>query len=162
MPQLPASAGARAALGAVAVLALVAGAAWWAAGPAAAPEGAAGGPRDLARGEALYAVHCASCHGAELEGAPDWRTPLANGRLPAPPHDASGHTWHHPDHVLFAITKLGSAAVVGGGYQSDMPGFAEVMSDAEIRDVLAWIKSSWPERERRHQAELTRRAGAAP
>ncbi len=116
--------------------------------------------RDLARGSALYAEYCASCHGASLEGAENWREPGPDGRLPAPPHDATGHTWHHADRVLFEITKYGSAAVIGGGYESDMIGFGDVMSDAEIRDVLAFIKSTWPERERAFQAEITARSEA--
>ncbi|MGG7568203.1 c-type cytochrome [Rhodovulum sp. DZ06] len=120
------------------------------------------GPEDgerLARGAALYAEHCASCHGADLSGAPDWKTPGPHGRLPAPPHDASGHTWHHADALLFRIVKEGSAAVIGGGYESDMPGFADAMSDAQIRDVLAFIKSTWPEREQARQAEVSAQGG---
>jgi mono/diheme cytochrome c family protein len=77
--------------------------------------------------------------------------------MPAPPHDASGHTWHHPDGVLFRITKEGPAAVVGGGYESDMPGFGDILGDEDIRAVLAFIKSTWPERERAYQAEMSRR-----
>ena len=94
-------------------------------------------------GRQIYAVHCASCHGGNLEGQPDWKTRKPNGRMPAPPHDASGHTWHHPDEQLVKITKHGVAAVVPG-YESDMPAFANVLSDREIRAVLAFIKSSWP------------------
>jgi mono/diheme cytochrome c family protein len=111
----------------------------------------------LANGRAVYREHCASCHGANLEGQPDWQTPLPSGRLPAPPHDASGHTWHHSDRVLFEITKYGTAAVVGRGYESDMPGFSPALADNHIREVLAFIKSTWPERERRYQQEMTRR-----
>lgn len=111
----------------------------------------------IALGKALYAERCAACHGAKLEGQRDWKSPLPSGRMPAPPHDASGHTWHHPDDVLFRITKEGPAAVVGRGYQSDMPGFGNVMSDEEIHSVLAFIKSTWPEEERRYQAEMNRR-----
>ena len=111
-------------------------------------------------GRALYQEHCARCHGVHLEGQPDWQTPLPSGRLPAPPHDASGHTWHHADRVLVAITKHGTAAVVGGGYESDMPGFAPVMSEEEMRAVLAFIKSTWPERERRYQEAMSRRDAA--
>lgn len=113
------------------------------------------GPVDLARGEAVYAENCAACHGAALEGEPDWRTPKPDGRLPAPPHDASGHTWHHPDRVLFAIVREGTEAVVGDGYDSDMPGYADILGDADIRSVLAWIRESWPERERAFQAAVT-------
>lgn len=139
----------------VAVAAVVAGAtvfAW------AWPFGQGSGEAEIiAEGRQIYAGNCASCHGAELQGQPDWKTPLPSGRMPAPPHDASGHTWHHPDGVLFRITKEGPAAVVGGGYESDMPGFAEVLSDEEIRAVLAFIKSTWPELERAYQAEISRR-----
>jgi mono/diheme cytochrome c family protein len=59
--------------------------------------------------------------------------------------------------VLFRITKEGPATVVGGSYQSDMPGFGDVLRDDEIRAVLAFIKSTWPERERAYQAEMSRR-----
>lgn len=111
----------------------------------------------IEQGRQVYADQCASCHGAQLEGQPDWKTPLPSGRLPAPPHDAGGHTWHHPDDILFRIVKEGTAAIVGGGYESDMPGFADVLGDAEIQAVLAYIKSTWPERERGYQKEVSRR-----
>ncbi|PXW76171.1 mono/diheme cytochrome c family protein [Ruegeria sp. P4] len=107
-------------------------------------------------GAALYQQNCASCHGAELQGQPDWRSPGPEGRLPAPPHDATGHTWHHGDDILFRITREGTAAVVGDGYESDMPGFGDSLSDAEIRAILDYIKSRWPERERTYQRERTR------
>jgi mono/diheme cytochrome c family protein len=119
--------------------------------------GASPGEAAIARGRQLYAANCASCHGADLEGQPDWKTPLPSGRMPAPPHDASGHTWHHPDGVLFRITREGPAAVVGNGYESDMLGFGDLLSDEEIRAVLAFIKSTWPEREHAYQAEMSRR-----
>ena len=51
--------------------------------------------------------------------------------------------------------KEGTAAVVGGGYESDMPGFGDVLSNAEVRAVLEYIKSTWPERERRHQERVS-------
>lgn len=106
-------------------------------------------------GAALYQQNCASCHGAELQGQPDWRSPGPDGRLPAPPHDATGHTWHHGDDILFRITRDGTAAVVGGGYESDMPGFGHSLRNAEIRAILDYIKSTWPERERANQRERT-------
>lgn len=108
-------------------------------------------PDVIAQGRQVYTDQCAVCHGADLEGQPDWRSALPSGRLPAPPHDDSGHTWHHSSEVLFRIVKEGTAAIVGGGYESDMPGFAGVLNDAEIRAVLAYIMSTWPERERLYQ-----------
>jgi hypothetical protein len=75
--------------------------------------------------------------------------------MPAPPHDANGHTWHHSDEQLFTIVKKGVSAIVPD-YESDMPGFEGVLTDEELRYVLAFIKSTWPEREREAQA---RRSG---
>jgi mono/diheme cytochrome c family protein len=57
--------------------------------------------RDIVAGQSLYADSCASCHGANLEGQPNWQSPNADGVLPAPPHDRTGHTWHHDDELLF-------------------------------------------------------------
>ena len=122
----------------------------------AATETAAQDQAVIALGQRLYADNCASCHGADLEGQPDWQTPLANGRYPAPPHNETGHTWHHADALLEQIVRDGTAAVVGDGYESDMPGFSDVMSDAEIAAVLAYIKSTWPERERAIQNRITK------
>lgn len=115
----------------------------------------------VALGAEVYAAECAVCHGADLEGEANWRQRKADGRLPAPPHDSSGHTWHHPDAQLFAITKHGPAALVGGGYESDMPAYEGVLTDREIRASIAYIKSRWPEDIRDKQAEITRRALAA-
>ena len=113
-------------------------------------------PAQVALGRRVYAEQCAGCHGANLEGQPGWQSRKPDGRLPAPPHDVSGHTWHHPDGVLFRITKLGPAAIVGENYRSDMPGFEGALSDTEIRAALAFIKSTWPERERDFQERQSR------
>jgi len=97
----------------------------------------------VARGEPLYRQHCAVCHGANLEGQPNWTSRDERGRLPAPPHDDSGHTWHHDDQVLFEVTKYGIGRHAPSGYESDMPAFGTIMSDAEIIATLAYIKSRW-------------------
>ena len=107
-------------------------------------------PRDaqtVALGAKVYAANCASCHGAKLEGQPQWQRRLPSGRMPAPPHDESGHTWHHPDEVLFGITKHGVARYAPPGYESDMPAFEGKLSDDEIWAVLAYIKSHWKSHE---------------
>ena len=122
----------------------------------------------VAQGRKIYAQQCAACHGANLEGQPNWRERLPSGRMPAPPHDASGHTWHHPDAVLFAITKNGLVAGVTApeGYVSDMPAFGQSLSDEDIVAVLAYIKSTWPQKMAAAQREVTeahavRKQGAA-
>ncbi|WP_319633588.1 c-type cytochrome [Pelagibius marinus] len=114
------------------------------------------GDRDkVALGAQVYAANCASCHGAELEGQPDWRQRRADGRLPAPPHDVNGHTWHHPEAQLFALTKYGPAALAGGGYESDMPGYEGTLSDEEIWAVLSYIKSRWPREVRARHDQMS-------
>lgn len=115
--------------------------------------------KEIAVGQQLYADSCASCHGVNLEGQPDWKRRLENGRMPAPPHDETGHTWHHSDQDLFTITKRGVEAVVPG-YESDMPAFEGVLTDEQIRAILAYIKSTWPERQRGFQAEVIANAEA--
>ncbi|MGR3649091.1 MAG: c-type cytochrome [Shimia sp.] len=100
----------------------------------------------VARGKSIYAESCASCHGAALEGQDNWRQRKPDGKMPAPPHDKTGHTWHHADDILIAITKYGTEQIVGQGYKSDMPGFGDVLSDQDILDVLGYIKSTWPDR----------------
>ena len=117
-------------------------------------------PQQVARGKAIYVQHCAACHGARLEGQPNWQDKLSTGRMPAPPHDASGHTWHHPDSVLFGITKLGlvPGKYAPPKYESDMPAFGGQLSDEGIWAVLAYIKSTWPDKIRNAQVEITRDA----
>jgi mono/diheme cytochrome c family protein len=112
--------------------------------------------RQVALGEQVYRDHCAACHGADLEGQLEWQTRRPDGRLPAPPHDESGHTWHHSDEILFRITKYGVSALVPG-YESDMPAYAAVLTDEEIWSVLAFIKSRWPSAIQARHAEINRR-----
>ena len=105
--------------------------------------------RDIIFGETLYADHCASCHGANLEGEPNWRSKKEDGTLPAPPHDETGHTWHHDNQLLYNYTKLGGEAALaarGVEFNSGMPGFGETLTDDEIWNILAFIRSTWGER----------------
>jgi mono/diheme cytochrome c family protein len=115
----------------------------------------------VARGQAIYSTHCAACHGAKLEGQPRWREPDAQGRLPAPPHDASGHTWHHTDEQLFRLTKYGIAVAANlPGRDSAMPRYEGVLSDEEIIAVLSFIKAEWPAETRTRHDALNRAAAA--
>jgi mono/diheme cytochrome c family protein len=114
--------------------------------------------QQVAWGNSVYGRHCATCHGVRLEGQPKWQERLPSGRMPAPPHDASGHTWHHPDSVLFGITKHGlvPGKYAPPSYRSDMPAFGNTLSDDDIWAVLAYIKSSWPQSLREAQRDTTR------
>lgn len=115
-----------------------------------------GDSRQVARGAGLYAAHCAQCHGARLEGEANWQNRKPNGELPAPPHNASGHTWHHTDEQLFGITKHGMARYAPPDYKSAMPSYVGKLPDTDIRAVIAFIKSTWPEAIRRRQEALNR------
>ena len=95
-------------------------------------------------GSVLYDEQCASCHGQNLEGQPNWHKRDQDGYLPAPPHDETGHTWHHTDKDLFEMTKYGIRAFAGEGYKTRMPIYKDILSDSEILAVLSFIKSRWP------------------
>ena len=112
----------------------------------------------VALGQTVYKAECASCHGTRLEGQPNWRSRLPNGGLPAPPHDETGHTWHHPDQLLFATTKYGGAKNAPPGFVSGMPAFGEKLTEREIWATLAYIKSRWPAQLRQRQARINDRA----
>lgn len=129
------------------------------------PSGTQAGPRqqpkgsDAKAGSVLYAEFCASCHGTNLEGQPNWRAQNDDGTMPAPPHDQTGHTWHHGDALLFDYTKRGGQAALEtrgvSGFSSGMPGFSDNLSDQQIWDILAYIKSTWTKRIRDMQATQT-------
>jgi mono/diheme cytochrome c family protein len=124
-------------------------------------------PARIALGKTVYGQYCASCHGANLEGQPNWMSRKPDGRLPAPPHDETGHTWHHPTEQLFQMTKHGmKPPLAPQGYESDMPAFADLLSDAQIEAVLAYIKSRWPdeirERQRRNDEAYRQSRSAIP
>jgi mono/diheme cytochrome c family protein len=111
-----------------------------------------------ARGEKIYADNCAVCHGANREGQPNWREPLPEGGLPAPPHDESGHTWHHPDGFLFLYVKEGGEPFMPQGMKSNMPPFGHSLKDGDILAVLSFIKSRWVLEIQDRQRAITRRA----
>jgi mono/diheme cytochrome c family protein len=109
----------------------------------------------IAIGRNLYQVHCAICHGRNLEGQPQWQRRMSNGHMPAPPHDGSGHTWHHADDVLIGITKSGLKPYAGEDYESDMPAFENTLSDADVEAIWSFVKSTWPDRQREYQRQIT-------
>lgn len=113
-------------------------------------------PDVISLGRQVYAVHCAECHGVELEGEREWQGQNEDGSFRAPPHDAHGHTWHHGDDVLIEAIQLGGARLPANIGVSNMPAYAGVLSNDEIMAVLAYIKSSWPEEIQAIQWEQTR------
>jgi len=111
--------------------------------------------KQVQRGHLVYKRFCSLCHGANLEGQPNWRTRKPDGKLPAPPHDETGHTWHHPDDLLFGIIKQGLVPPYApANYKSDMPAWGGTLKDEDIWAVLAYIKSRWPAETRKVQSEI--------
>ncbi len=111
------------------------------------PGVAIGDDEAISEGRALYSEHCASCHGADLQGQPNWQSRKPDGTLPAPPHDDTGHTWHHGDRLLFDYVKQGGQAALAArgvkGFTSAMPEFGTILNDAQIHNILDYIKSNW-------------------
>ncbi len=100
----------------------------------------------VAFGKKLYANNCASCHGMNLEGERDWKNRNEQGLLPAPPHDETGHTWHHNDETLFSLTKYGLAKTANlKDYKTNMPIYENILSDEKIISIMSYVKSTWPD-----------------
>ena len=91
-------------------------------------------------GAQIFAAVCATCHGERGEGANDWKVRDEDGRLPPPPLNGDGHTWHHADGVLYRIVRDGGA-MFGAG--SNMPAFGETLTREEIIAVLEYVKTLW-------------------
>lgn len=109
------------------------------------------------RGATVYRTHCAVCHGQTGEGEPNGMVQNPDGTYPPPPHDSSGHTWHHGDGLLFEIIRDGGAQFETGAFRSRMPAWGEVLSDEEIRAVITYLKTPWDVEERAFQAEVSER-----
>lgn len=116
--------------------------------------------RDSERlGAQVYEARCASCHGGHGEGDPNWRSWGPDGRLPPPPHDSTGHTWHHADGLLYRIVTLGTAGALGDSLHASrygMPAFGALLTPREIHAVLTYIKTGWSTPQRRRQAQVSR------
>ena len=102
------------------------------------------------QGQIIYGQYCSSCHGADLTGEPNWKVRNDDGSLRPPPHDNSGHTWHHSDQLLLSITRDSSDLA-----ESRMPPFGDSLSDDEIMSILEFLKSVWGPEEREFQWRVT-------
>lgn len=105
----------------------------------------------VAQGKALYAQYCANCHGTNLEGVANWKKMLPDGSLPPPPHDSSGHTWHHSDALLLRIIAAGGDPA----FNSKMPAFKGNLTVDQMRLILDFIKTRWDKDKRELQWWLT-------
>lgn len=108
-------------------------------------------------GREVYQQNCTACHGRNAEGAPNWATPGPDGLPLAPPHDDTGHTWHHSDRVLYETIRGGMSDPLKPGSPLRMPAFGDKLSDAEIRAVITYFKSLWSTENRQWQWEETQK-----
>ena len=93
----------------------------------------------------VYLEQFNSCHGVNLEGQVSWQDTMVDEMRLAPPHDTSGHTWHHPDEMLSNLTKYGFKAMINDDYKVSMPVYDGILSEEEIIASLSYIKSTWPD-----------------
>lgn len=111
----------------------------------------------IAQGQEIYAQYCASCHGINAEGqfpnVPDQRD--ATGRLGAPPHDGSGHTWHHGDELLIGYVLNGGLGLSNPEQFYPMPPFNGILTEQQAINVLAYIKTLWNDEQRASQQLIT-------
>ncbi len=113
-------------------------------------------PQTVFLGKVIYFENCASCHGDKLQGQKNWRALDDEGYLPAPPHDETGHTWHHSDTNLFLLTKYGISFFTKEDYLTRMPRYETLLTDDEIIAVLSYIKSTWPQQIQEKQNNTNR------
>lgn len=107
-------------------------------------------------GRAVYVAQCATCHGARGEGAPAWDQPDALGEMPAPPHNAEGHTWKHSDAMLYRIVQEGWRDTFNKTDRLTMPAFKGQLSRADTIAVIEYLKTLWTPEQQRFQAEESR------
>jgi mono/diheme cytochrome c family protein len=84
-------------------------------------------------GRTLYRAHCATCHGADGRGD-SWRARLL---LLRPGHLASPDVAALPDAYLADVIRHGGSSFGKPG----MPSFGFTLSDAEIRALIAYLRS---------------------
>ncbi|MHB8494740.1 MAG: c-type cytochrome [Casimicrobiaceae bacterium] len=104
-------------------------------------------------GRAIYRHSCASCHGDRGQGARGWQKPDAQGELPAPPHDRTGHTWKHSDAMLYRLVQDGWRDPFNKTRRLTMPAFKGQLTRDETVAVIAYLKTLWTRRERAFQRE---------
>ncbi len=94
----------------------------------------------VANGESLFLINCASCHKADASGTKDWKSADSSGKYPPPPLNGSAHTWHHSMDVL-QRTILRGGVELGGV----MPSFSETLNNNDVDEVIAYFQSTWPD-----------------
>ena len=95
----------------------------------------AGEKGDPAHGRELYMEKCVLCHGGKGEGW-DWDKKVARPPIPVP--DLAQVAPERSDEYLFDVIKDGGEAV---GRTRFMPAFGFQLSDQEVWDLVAYVRS---------------------
>ncbi|MGH7702042.1 MAG: c-type cytochrome [Gemmatimonadales bacterium] len=119
-------------------------------------------PAVVEQGRQVYASSCAACHGSQGEGALYWRQPDARGELPAPPHNAEGHTWRHGNGMLYQIVRDGWRDPFNRTARLTMPAFRGQLTPAATRAVITYLKTWWRPEQRQFQWEESRQSRFPP
>ena len=92
-------------------------------------------PRIIERGKQTFAMYCANCHGADAKG-----DGVAGQNLPIKPQNLTeGRIVNAlPDHFLHSIIAHGGQTV---GLSPLMPNFTPFLSDVQIREVIAYVRT---------------------
>lgn len=92
---------------------------------------------DIQQTKRNFQTHCAMCHGNE--GRPDYKSAMVKS-LPTAPADFSDVLFNsrEPFDDFFMVVKHGGAAI---GLSDTMPAFGDLLSDEEIRALVAYIKT---------------------
>lgn len=108
----------------------------------------------LIEGERNYNLMCAHCHGYDGEGQLPQTIQQTHdlGMNTVPPHNATGHTWQHPDQLLIRVIKEGVQNPLN---QYPMAAYGGLIPDDTINAILAYIKLWWTDEQREHQRALT-------
>jgi mono/diheme cytochrome c family protein len=101
-----------------------------------------------------YNKLCAHCHGWAGDGQPPLtiESTEQHGYHIVPRHNSTGHTWQHPDQILFEVIKYGVQAPTN---LYPMSPFDEHFTDDEIFGIIEYIKQWWTDDQRRQQSTLT-------
>jgi len=103
-----------------------------------AQPGDAPGAAQYANGQRLYVRHCAECHGRQGEGAQGAYPPLAGNRVV---------TMDTPANLVQLVLHGGYLpATAGNPRPYGMPPFRHLLDDAEVADVLSYIRHAWGHR----------------
>ena len=98
------------------------------------PGGSAGAPSASA-GEKVFTTNCASCHGAAGAGVPGAFPPLAKNPF------VTGD----PKKVIGVLLNglHGKISINGQDYNGQMPAWKGTLSNADIANVITYIRTSW-------------------